>query len=208
MRPDPSFCGSVDGEQAGQPDLATPIGYEYIDPPLFTHAEDSSCPSGRQCRYSDVAAFELYNVPYWPGHIARTLGGQITITDIASIASDIWIAGHGITVVKEGSTTGWTSGIVQNYGCAAAPQYELIGGVQYDTGRTMLCQTYASYDSQAGDSGSLVFWDCCAISSQRNPMCITGINWGRGTSAVYSSYQFVKAELSAAFGVSTINVME
>lgn len=199
-----SGFGTVDGEQAGQPDLYSPIGYEFVDPPLFTNAQDSSCPINRQCRYTDAAAFALYNVPFWQGHIARTPDSQITITDITSIIGESFGSyATGYTVAKEGSTTGYNFASVLSACVAVSPYERDAYGNQIDTGRTMLCQSKANYNSQPGDSGAPVFEDCGPASPpQRNPVCIAGINWGgdsRG-SGTFSPWAYVQTELGGAFG--------
>lgn len=167
----PTF-GSSNGSAMGQPTVANTIGYEIVDPPLFTSAEDGRCPQGRQCRYSDAALFEYTpSVSMQLQGIARTSGLTIVGTDsIVNInPCPYWCVMVGWSQVRlVGSTSGAQTGTVQSVR-ADVKQYNQ--GV--DTGRTLLCQTRASYTSAGGDSGAPV------VSSNADAnKTLQGIHWG------------------------------
>lgn len=54
---------TLTGHSIGQPTETSPIGNEVSDPGLFTHSQDSNCPPGKSCRYSDAALFR-YNYEF------------------------------------------------------------------------------------------------------------------------------------------------
>lgn len=138
------------------------VAFEWLDPAAF------SC-GGTTCRYSDAAWAWSYGNEAERGTIAKTLwwNGSLTI-DSTSPRFYIWSIRapiEGMTVDKVGRTTGWTYGTIPS------------GGVCNDEiaafGPRMVCQTRATYSSDAGDSGSPVFfwWDDEYVD-------MVGIHWG------------------------------
>ncbi len=163
-----SHCTSQRGGGADlgvfyQPDTAgTAIGYETIDPSFFDNSEDSDCPVGRQCRYSDSAFIKLYHqtTGFDRGAIARPVcvncstnelnidhsNPEFRVVDDTSVAFG---SIDGETVHKVGRSTGWTSGTITNV-CVNWDASNLDG-------ITYLCQNMVNYDSAGGDSGGPVF---------------------------------------------------
>ncbi|HEU0301740.1 MAG TPA: trypsin-like serine protease, partial [Longimicrobium sp.] len=182
---------SVTGTTIGQPTLSYPIGYEYSDPPLFTSAQNSDCPPGRNCRHSDAALFRLNDgISSRYAAVTRVSSG-LTIGSpdneaYAGAQSGVW---GGLAVEKVGRTTGRSTGTLTS-SCANVPQYELDPwGNVYDTGRTMLCQLQANYNSGGGDSGSPVF-----TRSGGQPYAL-GIHWGsNGTTRSFSWWVYFWSE--------------
>jgi hypothetical protein len=200
-----SHCTNVQGQQGTTPywqpvgSVAGPsdpnwIGTEAHDVPFFTNAQNSNCPVGRQCRWSDAAG-----VRYGTGvqtafaRIYRTTGpnnGSLTI-DAANptftIVAERAFPDPGDTMHKVGRTTGWTSGSVSQ-SCA---NVNVTG-----TNITLLCQeivTGASGIVQGGDSGSAVFEPFPA--GQLNTVRLVGLLWGGGSNTfVFSAMSEVRFE--------------
>lgn len=187
--------GVVMGLVMGQPTTSSPIGTEFIDPPLFTSASDSRCPSGRECRYSDAALFQYYDgIDKRFAYFARTYAGSLTIQDYVKLLSSDAPTIVGDPANKTGRSTGTTYGTITQ-ACADQPQYERDPwGNVVDTGRTMLCQGRADYSSQGGDSGSPVFFHIYEGSPPQSYP--TGVHWGSG--AFFSPIENVKRELSTS----------
>lgn len=105
-----SSVGSVSGIMLYQPrysaSVDNAIGEEVIDPPFFDNTADSKCPAGlaRGCRYSDAAAFRIYD------HVSTDRNGHPT-----------WIADSGggtdslATIVGYHKISGYTSAIAGDY---------------------------------------------------------------------------------------------
>lgn len=149
--------GSADGEWWWQPDYCPlpcypgldAIGHVEMDPP-FTSSW--SCPSERECRYSDAALVEAtMSVEQDWGHIARVLSGtfwagsRYRITETYS-----GFAGWGTTLSKVGQRTGFSAGEV-SYSCIDVSSDDQIPG------KTFLCQDAFQAQADGGDSGSPVF---------------------------------------------------
>lgn len=177
--------GGVTNVTIGQPTASSPIGYEVIDPPLIDGDADpdDACRPGRRCRYSDAALIRLNdNVQSSLGRIARVSGFNIVGSyQIDNVGSNYW-SHITYTVAKVGRTTGYTQGQVTTSAstCLDVVQYRPIGNTSEDTGRDMLCQGQATYDTRGGDSGSPVF----EVRSDAPNVNLFGINWGTG----YSQY--------------------
>ncbi|HEX5084607.1 MAG TPA: hypothetical protein VFY40_21405 [Blastocatellia bacterium] len=145
------------------------VGQEIADPTYFT---GGSCPSGRQCRFSDSS---FARVPHPSGPSVATALGTIARPAVGSFnwnGTDIFqITGEsapvvGQAVTKVGRTTGRTAGTIQQT-CA---NFNVSGSTI-----TQLCQSRASYSSSGGDSGSPVF----RITTLPN-VILVGIHWGSG----------------------------
>lgn len=167
------------------------IGTERVDPAYFRN--QSGCPRGARCRFSDSAWAEYDFAGLSAGdEIARTTGvndGSIDI-DLDNPRFDITVkddSGNqtvGTTVNKIGRTTGWTQGPVS--------------GSCIDTGVAgsnffLLCQDFVDAGVGGGDSGSNVF-----RQTGGDDVTLVGILWGgnsEGTLFVYSPYSAVKSEL-------------
>lgn len=198
-----SSFGSVTGDPIGQPNLSYIVGEESFDPALFDSSWNTygqPCPVGRLCRFSDAAMFRQHDIPgdwdYWPNTSAET-GPDTTIYWYIEIIETAAGAPLNEPVFKVGATTGTTSGRVRER-CASVPQYDPLYG---DTGRTMLCQDRADYNSAGGDSGSPVFWRADINSP---PVHIVGIHWGSG--GWYSGWWYTEDELSSAAGAVGLRV--
>lgn len=167
---------SVDGRVAGQPLASDRIGVEVYDPALFTNSQNSECPAGRSCRWSDAAVFRYDSgVSVSFARIAKTANGSLNITGQYTIIG----AGHSAfffenatPISKVGRTTGTSSDVVIR-ACVRTNQFS--NGL--DTGRTMLCQTQSNYNSSGGDSGSSVFGRSTATDPNIE-VFLDGIHWG------------------------------
>ena len=180
----------VDGTQFYQPTTFSStnlIGTEIADPPFFTYFP---CPSGRKCRFSDVARVRYVTGPGVDlGGIARTTGiGSTTINatnPVFNITAEKSAPTLFSVVHKIGRTTGWTKGLVVNT-CTAVNVAS--------TNITLFCQDLASAGSGPGDSGSPVFnW-----SGSGSSVTLNGILWGsNGTVFAFSRMKNIEAELGA-----------
>jgi hypothetical protein len=161
----PTF-GSVDLFSVSQGYSNSYIGAEYLDPPLFQG--HSGCPSGRYCRFSDIAVFRytLPNDSVMLPWIARTPGqGNLTISNYVS------------------DKTGRASGITTGNVTAKCQNRRQSNPDETDAFRTMLCQGLAAYWAQGGDSGAPVF------TLQSGEYRHVGIHWGHtGTLGNFSPW--------------------
>lgn len=143
-----------------------------------------------RCRYSDAAIIQVTNAAASLGRIARTTWWQYGPAGPGSIVIDpsrptLAVSGKrdwpvvGEELDKVGRTTGWTYGYVTRT-CVDA---NAVGGRR-------LCQDYATYRSQPGDSGSPVFkW-------YRDTAILYGVNWGsNGSEAVFSAMWNIQTDL-------------
>lgn len=149
------------------------IGTETVDP---TYVAGGSCPAGRVCRSSDSAFYaSSAHAPTEQGSIARTEPGA----GIAWNFQNKWSivaegdAVVGQTIVKQGRTTGRTSGPVDGVCVNANVAATTI---------TLLCQSRITGDiSDGGDSGSPFF------SASGTDATLRGINWGSSSTNTYYS---------------------
>ncbi|MEX1113232.1 MAG: hypothetical protein WED32_02140 [Patescibacteria group bacterium] len=199
-----SSFGAVTGDLIGQPNLSYVVGDESFDPALFDSSWNTygqPCPVGRLCRFSDAAMFWQRDIPgdwdYWPNTSAETSSPGTTIYWYIEIIETAAGAPLNDPVFKVGATTGTTHGRVRER-CASVPQYDSYG----DTGRTMLCQDRADYNSGPGDSGSPVFWRSDPLNDPR--VHIVGIHWGSG--GWYSGWWYTEDELASAAGAVGLRV--
>lgn len=186
-----SHCG-VMGQMTevsmGQSTLYENVADEIVDPPFFGAGSDPMCPSGRLCRYSDAALFQYYSPTVaFHGGIAFPKLGHVTVGDLRAVegAGDPVV---GMVVHRIGRTTGRSVGTVEQT-CAA--MMVLNDGV--DTGRTLLCQSRATYSSMGGDSGGPVVevWPDGTVVAR-------GIHWR--SNGGFSPINAVLAELRAVTG--------
>jgi hypothetical protein len=151
---------------------ANKIGTEWIDPTPF------SCYLFLKCRWSDAAVIAKTSGVSWNyGRIARTTSwgspgntGSITIDEKnprMTIIGEYSFPVGGEMFDKMGRTTGWTYGFVKKT-CVDMVKSSYAGpGVGI-----ILCQDWANYTSNNGDSGSPVFrW-------YGNTVRLAGIHWG------------------------------
>jgi len=177
------------------------VGVETVDPPLFT---GGSCPSGRQCRWSD-AAFVAYDSPSLSngGRIANPLiclpnaAGPLTVNPaLPRLPITSYMFGSpasGTNVFKVGRSSGCTFGSQKNSCADVNVSINVSVGsftFQLDTGRTLLCQNVVSGVALPGDSGSPVFLN------QGDHATLVGNLWGGNSSIfAYSPWLFVFFEL-------------
>jgi hypothetical protein len=173
-----SHCSNVRGEGADgtsfyQWDATGQFRYrgrEVRDPAYFGTGQDSRCPLGRECRFSDATLVQYDSARYSNfGLIAQTTGSNrmqagsdiiSTTNPHFSITDEDWYPIEGEVVEKMGRTTGWTWGGVRgeqpgdtiNYTCASISRRRIN---QPDI--IYLCQTYVNSFAQHGDSGAPVF---------------------------------------------------
>jgi hypothetical protein len=162
-----SIQGALDGTIFFQPtgSNANLIGTETVDPAFFT---GGSCPSGRQCRMSDVAFIAMSpGVTAHPGELARLDPNFPFPFKIKSISG---LAFEGQSLSKVGRTTGWTGGEVSETCVDINSTKDSI---------TMLCQTMVDALSAPGDSGSPVFIN--SSDPYNYNVSLYGILWGGAT---------------------------
>jgi hypothetical protein len=137
-----------------------------------------------RCRYSDAALVQVTNAQVSPNRIGRTTywGGPQQVGSIVIDNANPTLAVTGVQnwpwngqmVDKVGRTSGWNYGFVTNTCVTMSVGFP----------RRLLCQYWATYLSQGGDSGSPVFlW-------HGNNVTLTGINWGHVNSpqrAIFSA---------------------
>lgn len=179
------YVDSVAFYQPSGSDSTTRVGWESIDPPLFNNSQNSRCPAGKACRYSDSTFVTGGSLTLNRGYIARPNGiGSITI-DSTNPRFRITAEGSfmtGDTVSKVGRTSGLTSGSVSQTCYDGASE----SGVYY------LCQGVAEMVMQPGDSGSPVFKGSSDVT-------LVGLAWGAiGTKTVFSSLGSVYMDLGAS----------
>ncbi len=177
-----SSYAAVDNTYHWQPSIssntANRIGYEALDPSLFTGnpygSTATSCPSGFQCRLSD-AAFGVYTGSFTSterGYIARPAALRNLNwngTDRYRITSTSVPTG---SVRAVGRTSGMSTGTITQ-SCVR------ISSIQGMPGVSQNCQYMGTYSSQGGDSGGPVFR--VTNSPSTNDVSFVGLNWGGGT---------------------------
>ncbi len=152
-----------DGVAFGQAQWWQGVGNEVRDPNGFR------CFLWGRCRFADAALVQT-NAPTALNQIARTQwwgtpgnAGSLTVANPPlQVVSNVLYPSWGQMVDKVGRTTGWNYGFVRNT-CVT---------VHVSFNRRLLCQYYADYLSQGGDSGSPVFiwWG--------DRVGLTGLHWG------------------------------
>jgi len=173
------------------------IGYEYLEAGVFTNVQDSRCPAGAQCKYSDIALGGYSSGVSYAAAIARTVDRQPLV---GSILID-WNNGPylhvtnnslgpllGQTVDKIGRTTGWTYGVVTE---TAMTERWCSGACYY-----IIDAYVADGGVQGGDSGSAVFfWNGGSEAT------IAGQLFGRiGTSRfVFSIWNFIVGDPTVGY---------
>ncbi len=161
------------------------LGTETVDPPWDPNLATSAslCPKGRVCRFSDAAFVRFSSSPSPPmsspslhrhGHVAVPPGHAYNSTEYNGDTvqfDEVRNPWTGLTMWKEGRTTGLTWGNVRNT-CANENQA--------GTNRTLFCQIRADVLSGPGDSGSP------AMTASTHPYAkLSGVLWG-GASGVSS----------------------
>jgi hypothetical protein len=152
-----------DGVGFGQAWWWQGVGREVRDPNGFR------CFLWGRCRFADAALVQV-DAQTAINQIARTQwwgtpgnpGSINVVNPPLQIVSHVWWPAWGQMVDKVGRTTGWNYGFVRNT-CVL---------VNVSFSRRLLCQYYADYWSQGGDSGSPVFiwWG--------DRVGLTGLHWG------------------------------
>jgi len=141
------------------------VANETTDPVLFDNSQNSECPMGRRCRYSDVAFAEydqqdlgIIGRVARPGMTCTMRGTSCDVamqraTDDIRLRSGIIGLREGDEVDKVGRSTGWTRGRI----IATCLNHNIHDEDGTDTMMTMLCQTFVAATGGPGDSGSPVF---------------------------------------------------
>lgn len=188
--------GGVNGSQYYQPILQkvppSNVGMETVDPLFLASA---GCPPTRICRNSDALFARKANTVF-ASEVARTTvegtsgSGSLTLGTRVALTGKLTSPVVGTVVRKTGRSTGTTVGQV-----AASCQTVNVAG----SNRTLFCQDFVSAASQAGDSGSPVWFLTSAGSAQ-----LVGIQWGANcgppgicTQYVYSPIAGIEADLGA-----------
>lgn len=201
-----SHCGEqgiMTGLFMGQSTISELVAGEEADPSLVSSAIDPACPIGRLCRYSDAALYKYFpGVGVLHGGVAFPGIGSLTVVENRSVvgAGDPIV---GMAVHKIGRTTGRTVGVVQQ-ACVNMQVFKIRDGQQVDTGRTMLCQAEASYESAEGDSGGPVVevWPDGTLVAR-------GIHWrgGGGFSPMNSALQELRTVTGGGLGPTVTDGM-
>ncbi len=171
--------GGVESTDTYQPTLGSDlIGQEIRDPEYSSSLY--SCPSGRDCRYSDSALIEFN------ADISTTKGLLYGTTSRDPEQGSTWVEYEYYTdIVQErfiegffqdkiGRTTGWTYGELVR-ACENIPVFREVNGFPVDTGITLLCQNEVQANSGRGDSGSPVF-----EREGGDSVRLVGLMWGGG----------------------------
>lgn len=170
------------------------IATEKYDPPFFTNSQYFGCPSGYNCRHSDVT-FAQYNTGIDGSHgtIAQTLSRGLGDWNAGSIdiaSTNFTVSGTaGNPTVgdyrdKVGRTTGWTSGQVSH----TCTDY-------YVSGHYTLCQDQVEAYADGGDSGSPVFTEGTGSN-----IGFGGIVWAKTGAGgfIYSNLDRIAADMGTA----------
>lgn len=161
--------GVLDGSNFFQPGGLSGdfVGMEIFDPPLFTSAQNSVCPSGKQCRFSDAAFVRTQ-------FSATSVRGRVRRSSGAGMHGFRWITNVemnplcGDPVTKSGKTTGAQTGEITQT-CT-----------DRNIGFMKLCQLKASMPSDNGDSGGPVYQDGpISVTSFDDSATFVGLNWGQ-----------------------------
>jgi hypothetical protein len=196
-QPDDHEPYSVVASELADPDLI-PLG-TWVCPAWYA---DSLGVTG--CRFSDASFFAYYaGGVAQGGTIARTLGFRSTTVDpnrprFLLTEPSLELPLSGMQVHKIGKTTGWNSGVVTEP-CMDSPDVPPppLGPVM------LLCQAWATYGCDEGDSGAPVFtWDGSSSYVQ-----LVGVHWGRNTEtgdAMFSPWVYVSFEIGSIVGMLQI----
>jgi len=208
------FGNGPDGTVMYQPDDHEPysaIADEMADPDLIplgtwvcpaSYAEPPFYATG--CRISDAAFFLYYAEGMAQGGtIARTMGFRSTTVNpnkprFLLTEPSLELPLSGMQVHKIGKTTGWM------WGAVTEPCMNSIDVPPAPLGRVMLlCQTWATYKCDEGDSGAPVFtWDGSSDYVQ-----LVGVHWGRDPAtghAMFSPWVHVSFEIGSIVGTLQI----
>ena len=176
--------------------LVDRIGEEKLDSPMFGTGANAACPTGRECRFSDVAFVEYTQQTLGiTGRVKRPAVTCVGIVpcglNVARPTDDIRMIDRnlglftGMDIDKVGRTTGWTRGPITRT-CAHT-------GVA-DTNVTLLCQYLVDMASGGGDSGGSVF----AFNPTTMGGSFAGVHWGGpddGSSSVFSPIDGIQKDL-------------
>lgn len=150
---------------------ANSIGNEILEARIFDSSEDSRCPSGWSCKYSDMALGSYSTSEMSVGYLNRpnlrrqyddTLPTAAVINDsnpVLTIADEEIFTFVGETVEKIGRTTGWTFGS----NITTCETRQSTDAVTEET-FYFVCVNVADMGVFGGDSGSGVFKDLGAGS--------------------------------------------
>lgn len=149
-----SHCGvmgEMTGMSMGQSTPNENVANEVADPVFVGGAAEPMCPPGRACRFSDASLFQYYSASSAQhGASAFPALGYVNVGDVRAIVGE----GDpvvGMVVNRIGRTTGRSVGTVEQT-CVNM----VVWSGTFDTGRTLLCQSRATYSSESGDSGGPV----------------------------------------------------
>lgn len=197
-----SYYGFASGEAAYQHvnGVGNVIGWELVDPALWSPGWGLCPSSSAGCRYTDAAFFAYESDTLADGFtLARTMGSNGSRTVNPNIPRFV-VAGAspslpyvGMEVHKIGRTTGWTVGEVTGTCVYREPDEDGIG---------RLCNAVTDLDAAGGDSGSPVFvWDGSA-----SWVVLVGILWGGVpyTEMVYNPYVYIQLEIESELGSEVV----
>jgi hypothetical protein len=159
------------GVAFNQPATGSQVGVETIDPGLFTNAQDSNCPDGEACRWSDSAFITIDpNITGQIGLMAKS-EHEFPYTQHYTIASGGGEPICGEIVHRVGRSTGEISGEVTETCCDYQVDWSSVANSPGVV--TMLCQSMVDGEHEDGDSGAPVvrklgYYD----------VHLLGIHWG------------------------------
>jgi hypothetical protein len=196
--------GGVEGTGYSQPLVGSrQIGTEAKDPNWFTNAQVPRCPRSTTttpiyCRWADAAvATYSSGISHERGYLARTTYSSTFRGDSGSYVVDQASPRFRITQGLYGTTAGdpvdkvgWRSG--WTWGDVDAPCQDVDLATFSRPGYWLLCQDYAWYGAERGDSGAPVF---AYLSSTEAGL--QGIHWGAlsGGRKLYSPLGGIERDL-------------
>jgi hypothetical protein len=186
-------------------DSTRAIAVENFDPPFWAGTGSNGCPVSRDCRRADAALFLYHDsVSYDLGKVLFTGYQSLTTVDnfrlsitqvgmtcpVPGVACDYDNSGGYYSNIV-GATSGWGDGL----------NISTCIDINFSSSLTYLCQMEDSYQSGAGDSGSLV-WTPVTPNTYTN-IRAWGIHWASNGSFTYYKYfsliEYVFSDLEGGF---------
>lgn len=189
--------GSVDSDDFDQPFQPSGgwntrlVGTETVDPPFFTSGQNSSCPPGERCRWSEsVFLTATATLTLQQGQIARTLDYNCALDSLTNcitvdhnnarfkVSAEGASLFDGLLVSRVGQRSGWVQASITDT-CADKKLMDTNHGEF-----TLLCQVEIATGTQGGDSGAPVFM---INNSASGTVSLLGVAWGGSSTVSYFS---------------------
>lgn len=193
-----SHCTQVFWANTGTNFYQHLIGAPFLVGPEASDPAGWACGWPWVCRWSDVARVNVAGGTPAANQIARTTGFAINWAIGSSNTAGVpafnvvnppqWWPLLNQWVDKVGRSSGWNRGQVTNT-CV-----NVSGVVGLPANRRVMCQYFARYRSDPGDSGAPVFLQLGGLSAR-----VTGVNWG----AINAGFPpFARAIFSPSGGIA------